>query len=133
MANAVARRLRKTMTPHEVRLWVQLRALKAQGFHIRRQAPLDRYIVDFLCLKAKLVIEVDGSQHGFERGLRHDAARDTRLADLGFLTLRFWNEDIRTNLAGVVETILHHCLTRQELFAQRPTRPCGPPSPEWEG
>ena len=114
MPNAIARRLRKTMTRHEALLWSQLRALRPQGVHIRRQAPIDRYIVDFLCLKAKLVIEIDGSQHGMEEGLQKDELRDARLSALGFLTVRFWNEDVATNLFGMVETILHHCRERQD-------------------
>ena len=114
MSNGIARRLRKTMTRQEVLLWSQLRVLRPQGFHIRRQAPIDRYIVDFLCLKAKLVIEIDGSQHGVEEGLARDEMRDARLAASGFMTLRFWNDEVTGNLNGVVETILHHCRERQD-------------------
>ena len=66
MANEVARSLRKHMTPQEIKLWCQLRYLNQQGFHFRRQAPLGNFIVDFLERKRRLVIEVDGSQHGFE-------------------------------------------------------------------
>ena len=101
------------MTRQEILLWSQLKVLRPQGFHFRRQAPLDRYIVDFLCLKAKLVIEVDGSQHGLEAGLVRDAIRDARLSALGFLTLRFWNEEVTSNLHWTVETILHRCRERQ--------------------
>ena len=113
MPNPLARSLRKTMTRQEVLLWSRLRALRPQGVHIRRQAPIERYIVDFLCLRARLVIEIDGNQHGSEEGLAKDALRDARLEKLGFGTLRFSNEEVMRNLNGVAETILHCCLDRQ--------------------
>jgi very-short-patch-repair endonuclease len=112
MANEVARRLRKTMTPQEVKLWVHLRALKGQGLHFRRQVPHEGYIVDFACLKSKLVIEIDGAQHGEPVKLRQDAERDTRLASAGFKVLRFWNNEVNQNLDGVVETIYREAVAR---------------------
>jgi very-short-patch-repair endonuclease len=105
MADARARKLRKTMTPQEVKLWVRLRELRQQGYHFRRQAPKGRYIVDFLCLRSRLIVEVDGAQHGFDGHVSHDAKRDSYFADRGFRTLRFWNNEINQNLDGVVETI----------------------------
>ena len=108
MANERARALRKSMTPQEVKLWVCLRRLRPQGFHFRRQAPLEGYILDFVCFKHRVIVEVDGSQHGFDAGLAHDTRRDAHFAALGFLTLRFWNHDVDGNLDGVVETILSH-------------------------
>jgi very-short-patch-repair endonuclease len=116
MANEIARRLRKTMTPQEVKLWVHLRALKDQGLHFRRQVPRDGFIVDFACLKSKLVIEVDGAQHGEPANLRHDAERDAILAAAGFRVVRFWNHEVNENLDGVVETIY------REAVARDPTR-----------
>jgi very-short-patch-repair endonuclease len=64
MANELARKLRKTMTPQEVKLWAHLRPLRDQGFKFRRQVPLRGYIVDFACFGARIIIEIDGSQHG---------------------------------------------------------------------
>ena len=61
MANEIARKLRKTMTPQEVKLWVHLRSWRRRGFHFRRQSPRDGFIVNFVCLKQKLVVEVDGA------------------------------------------------------------------------
>jgi len=104
MANERARALRKAMTPQEVKLWVQLRQLRSQGFHFRRRAPLEGYILDFVCFKHRLIVEVDGNQHGEDAGLAHDARRDARLAEQGFL--RFWNHEVDANLDGVVETIV---------------------------
>jgi very-short-patch-repair endonuclease len=106
MSVARARALRKTMTPQEVKLWVQLRKLRPEGFHFRRQAPVDGYILDFVCFKHRMIVELDGSQHADEDGLRRDARRDAHFAANGFRTLRFWNAEVDSNLHGVVETIL---------------------------
>jgi very-short-patch-repair endonuclease len=115
MANEIARALRKRMTPQEVKLWVHLRALKGQGFHFRRQVPRDGYIVDFACLKSKLVIEIDGAQHGEPGQLQRDAERDARLAAAGFKVLRFWNNEVNENLDGVVEKIYRHTAERRKI------------------
>ena len=106
MANEIARTLRERLTPQEVKLWVKLRELKTLGFHIRRQAPVGRYIVDFVSFRSQLVIEADGGHHGMPDGARSDQTRDAFLQSQGFRVLRFWNSDIDTNLAGVMESIL---------------------------
>jgi very-short-patch-repair endonuclease len=85
---------------------VKLRELKTFGFHSRRQAPVGRYIVDFVSFRSQLVIEADGGQHGMPDGVRSDQTRDAFLQSRGFRVLRFWNSDIDTNLAGVRESIL---------------------------
>jgi len=113
MANEVARSLRKTMTPQEVKLWVHLRALKEQGFHFRRQVPREGYIVDFACLKSKLIVEIDGAQHGAEPNADRDAKRDAKLAAAGFKVLRFWNSDVNDNIESVVETIYFEAESRK--------------------
>ena len=113
MANEIARRLRKTMTPQEVKLWVHLRALKEQGFHFRRQVPREGFIADFACLKAKLVVEVDGAQHGQPANMQRDAERDAKLAGAGFKVLRFWNNEVNENLDGVIETIYREAEARR--------------------
>ena len=109
MANSRARSLRKRMTPQEVKLWVRLRELKERGLHFRRQVPRLDYIVDFACLKRRILIEVDGSQHGVGSHVRRDQTRDRILAEDGFVTLRFWNAEIDRNLGGVVDTIFAAC------------------------
>jgi very-short-patch-repair endonuclease len=63
MANEIARKLRRTMTKQELKLWLHLRELRKQGFHFRRQVPIDGYIVDFACYHPKVAIEIDGGQH----------------------------------------------------------------------
>ncbi len=106
MANENARALRKRLTSQEVKLWMKLRELKGLGFHFRRQAPIGRYIVDFVSFQSRLVIEADGGQHGMPESARSDQLRDAFLQSQGFQVLRFWNSDIDANLEGVMESIL---------------------------
>jgi very-short-patch-repair endonuclease len=106
LANETARALRKRLTPQEVKLWVKLRELKGLGYHFRRQAPIGRYIVDFVSFRSRLVIEADGGQHGVPEAARSDQVRDAFLRSQGFRVIRFWNSDIDTNLSGVMESIL---------------------------
>ncbi|WP_029030451.1 endonuclease domain-containing protein [Salinarimonas rosea] len=101
----VARAQRKRMTRQEARLWVALRRLRPAGFTFRRQVPIGPYVVDFACLKARLVVEVDGAQHGFDAHLAGDGLRDARLAERGFLVLRFWNHQVDLELDSVMDTI----------------------------
>ena len=105
MANKQARRLRKTMTPQEVKLWVHLRALRERGIHFRRQVPREGYILDFACLKYGLAVELDGAGHGFHNRSVRDVERDRRLAEAGLEVLRFWNFDVDRNLVGVLDAI----------------------------
>jgi very-short-patch-repair endonuclease len=102
----VARRLRKRMTPQEVKLWVKLREQRLNGLHFRRQVPIGPYVVDFACLKHRLVAEIDGGQHSFDNAVAADRSRDLTLNSLGFRVHRFWNAEVDANLDGVVETIL---------------------------
>jgi len=85
---------------------MKLRELKALGFHFRRQVPIGRYIVDFASLRARIVVEIDGGQHGMHDGIRSDRERDAVLRSQGFRVLRFWNSDVDQNLNGVMESIL---------------------------
>ena len=100
-----ARALRKVMTPHEARLWVYLRSLRAEGFHFRRQAPLEGYFVDFVCFRSRLVIEADGGHHTESSQAAHDALRDLVLARAGFRVLRFFNDAVRYEPDGVNQAI----------------------------
>ncbi len=127
-----ARQLRKSMTPFEARLWLAVRALRGQGLHFRRQSPRDGYVVDFLCIRARLIVELDGDQHGHERQAAHDARRDAHFATAGFLTLRFWNAELRDNFDGVVETIFRTAMDRQRAFDEA-LRGKAPPLPSPRG
>ena len=101
-----ARRLRKNMTPEEVKLWVNLKVLNKQGYHFRRQAPLDGYILDFAEFTKRLIIEIDGSQHAEPEGVAKDKTRDAHFEAAGFQVLRFWNIDVNTEIDGVIHKIL---------------------------
>jgi len=105
MPNEIARKLRKSMTRQEVKLWVRLRELRELGFHFRRQSPIASYIVDFECRRSRVVVEVDGNQHGFDDHRARDSAHDRALNEMGYRVLRFANYDIDRNMDGVLETI----------------------------
>ena len=94
------------MTPQEVKLWVKLRELRPLGFHFRRQAPIGRYIVDFASFGSRIVVEIDGGQHGLPKGAQVDRERDAFVRSQGFQVLRYWNSDVDQNLEGVMESIL---------------------------
>jgi very-short-patch-repair endonuclease len=106
-----ARRLRRQATPQEVILWSRLRSGRFYGLKFRRQHPLGRYVVDFICLEKKLIIELDGWQHKEERREWYDQERSTWLQSLGFRVLRFWNNEVNDNLNGVmlkIEEVVSH-------------------------
>jgi very-short-patch-repair endonuclease len=97
-----ARELRRTMTDAERHLWRHLR-LRSLGFHFRRQVPVGAFVVDFACLRRKLIIEVDGGQH---LDSQEDEIRDHWLREQGYRMLRFWNHEVLANVEGVLETVL---------------------------
>ena len=107
MANERARELRRTMSVPERKLWRALSNRKAGDLRFRRQHPMGNYIVDFVCLERKLVIEVDGSQHGEVEQMAHDQRRTDWLSNEGYRVIRFWASEVICNLEGVVETIMH--------------------------
>jgi very-short-patch-repair endonuclease len=92
------------MTKAEGRIWSRLRAHRFQGYSFRRQLPIGSYIADFVCLDARLIIEIDGGQHASTEAER-DKKRDAWLRSQGFTILRYWNNDVLTNLTGVLEHI----------------------------
>lgn len=91
--------LRKNMTEEEVILWTQLKNSNLNN-KFRRQVSIGKYIADFYCVKRKLVIEIDGSQHIDNK--EYDKERESYMKSLGIKTIRFWNGDIRKNLNGVL-------------------------------
>ncbi|MBP0580069.1 endonuclease domain-containing protein [Labrys sp. LIt4] len=102
---ANARRLREQATDPERILWHHLERIPIYGTHFRRQAPIDRYVVDFASHKAGLIIELDGEQHGFDQNRPHDTRRTAFLESQGYRVIRFWNHELRSNLEGVLDTI----------------------------
>src|SRR5437588_2005341 len=100
-----ARRLRRDTTDAERKLWLRLRRLPVGGSHFRRQATIGPYFADFACHRSRLVIELDGGQHNEARGIAADAQRTADLNARGYRVLRFWNNDVLTDVEGVMETI----------------------------
>ena len=113
-----ARTLRKNMTEAERKLWGRLRGQQL-GIRFRRQAILGRYIVDFVCLDPKIIIEVDGSQHADD--VHYDEQRTKWLESLGYRVLRYWNNEVLQQLDIVLEAIWKACFDFPH--------PASPPSP----
>ena len=101
-----AQKLRRDMTREERRLWYNF--LRQLPVTINRQKVLGQYIVDFYCASAKLVIELDGSQHFEETGISSDRKRDAYLTGMGLKVLRYSNADINRNFIGVCEDIMRY-------------------------
>ena len=99
-----ARQLRRDSTDAERALWRLVRGRRFSDYKFRRQVPLGLYIVDFVCLEQKLVVEIDGGQHSEAVG--YDSARTEWLESQGFRVLRFWNNEALSNSDGMVEVIL---------------------------
>ncbi|CDZ56144.1 endonuclease domain-containing protein [Neorhizobium galegae] len=108
---ANARRMRKALTDAELKLWNELRAHRLMGLSFRRQVPIAGYIVDFACPTHRLIIEVDGSQHGNDDDLRYDRDRTRRLEQDGWTVLRFWNDGVLKD----IDNVCLHILTVAEL------------------
>ena len=99
-----AKRLRRNQTDAERLLWFRLCDRRFEGLKFKRQVPIYQYVVDFCCADARLIIELDGGQHGVRQEV--DTLRTKKLEELGYLVLRFWNNDIFDNIDGVLEAIL---------------------------
>lgn len=103
---AFAKVLRANPTDAERLLWSRLRGKRLGPLRFRRQQAIGPYIADFFCPSARLVIELDGGQHGTKDGVLHDEARTRFLHARGYRVLRFWNGDVLRNLDGIVAVIL---------------------------
>ena len=114
---AQVRRLRRNQTDAERVLWFRLRDRRLAGWKFKRQVSIDRFIVDFCCVDAKLIVELDGGQH--DTNGERDADRTRILEAMGYLVLRFWNHNVLENTEGVLESVL------STVSRHRP----GPPHP----
>ena len=85
-------------------LWFRLRDRRLAGWKFKRQVSIDRFVVDFFCSDAKLIVEIDGGQH--DQNSERDANRTKILEAMGYLVVRFWNNDVMRNTDGVLEAIL---------------------------
>ena len=103
-----ARNLRKRSTDAENTIWKYLRANRLKGLKFRRQAPIGRYIADFVCHEKKVIIELDGGQHSEKP--EEDQARDEWFRKEGFRVLRFWNNDVLSQTEVVLEAIVKECV-----------------------
>ena len=122
-----ARNLRKNQTDAESALWAELRSRQLSGHRFKRQHPIGPYIVDFVCLESNLVVELDGGQH--QISIEYDAERSKYLNQHGFSVLRFWNNQVLTEIEGVKEAILL-ALTR---YTEKPNPHPNPLPCEGEG
>ncbi len=107
----LAQKLRTAATPAERKLWQQLRQRNIAASRFRRQHPIGPYVVDFICLERKLIVELDGGQHAEPDTEAADKVRTDWLAARGFRVIRFWNNEVMSNRRGVLEAI-HAELTR---------------------
>ena len=105
---AIAKKLRINSTDTEKYLWKYLRGRQLEGFKFRRQHPIGKYIVDFINIERKIIIEVDGGQH-LEN--KKDKLRDKWLKEQGYEVLRFWDNEVLTNVEGVLEVIKEKILS----------------------
>jgi very-short-patch-repair endonuclease len=99
----IARKLRSRMTDAERKLWLALRDRRFEAFKFRRQVPIGPYVADFLCFEERLILEIDGGQHA---GSKRDERRDGWFAENGFRVVRFWNNDVLSNLEGVLTLLV---------------------------
>ena len=128
-----ANKLRRSMTKAEACLWKYvLKARLMKGYQFRRQRPVQYYIADFMCKKLKLIVEVDGITHHFEKNYLHDLKRQADLESLGFKVIRFLDADILGNIEGVkleLERVVEELeLVHPELKKVHPL--CPPPAGE---
>ena len=98
-----AKKLRKTQTSQELKLWISFRDRRFSNFKFRRQVPIGHYIVDFVCFERKLMVELDGSQHLDQK--LYDESRDDFLRGQGFRVLRFWNHEVDLKYQEILERI----------------------------
>ena len=106
-----ARNLRKQSTDAERKLWGLLRSGQLRGFRFRREHPIAGYIVDFVCLKANLVVELDGGQHADSAAIAYDAERTRQLEQLKLRVLRVWDNDVLKDPDAVLGAIIRELTT----------------------
>jgi very-short-patch-repair endonuclease len=121
-----ARRLRRDQTDAERIRWSRLRDRRLNGLKFKRQVPIDRYIADFCCPDARLIVELDGGHHSADE--EADAKRTAVLESCGYLVLRYWNNDVTKNLDGVLEDIVA-TLSRTPNVTLAPSAPHPGPLP----
>jgi very-short-patch-repair endonuclease len=120
--NSKAKTLRRNQTEAEKALWHRLRNRGLEGYKFRRQVPIGPYVADFVCMAARLIVEIDGGQHAEQ--VVYDQDRERFLRNEGYEVVRYWNNDVLSNLDGVLTTLtltltLTLSLRERELGAKR--------------
>jgi very-short-patch-repair endonuclease len=103
MSRDFAKQLRRNLTPAEWRFWHAVKSRQLSGAKFRRQVPVGPYVADFLCVSARLIVEIDGGQHS--EAVDADAARSRYLETQGYRVSRFWKNDVMTNLEGALKIV----------------------------
>jgi very-short-patch-repair endonuclease len=119
---SLPRILRQQPTLFEVRFWRIIHPIRQAGWHFRKQAPIGRYVVDFVCHHARLVVEIDGDSHHSEDGMARDEVRTGFLESEGYRLLRFTNLEVMQNADAVYLAVV------EALGASGPTPSRPPPS-----
>ncbi len=127
-----AKQLRGSMTCAETLLWRYLKAHRLEALSFRRQAPMGAYIVDFVCHRARLVVEVDGASHDFESRQQRDRIRDAWLETRDYRVLRLTDSDVLDNLAGALSLIhgIAQARLRNKVIAESANTPLPNPPPQ---
>ena len=102
-----AKEMRSNMTTAEAEMWYRLRAKRFFGLKFKRQVPIGNYIVDFLCPEKMVIIELDGGQHNENQNITKDNERTEYLTSLGYTVIRYWNNDVQTNIDSVLEDLMN--------------------------
>jgi very-short-patch-repair endonuclease len=105
----VAKKLRRNATVGERLLWFHLRNRKVDGHKFKRQHPIGRYVVDFVCTDKKLVIEIDGCSHFNDEARERDRRRQEWLEENGYIVMRFWGDEVKVDMLSVLERIRVKC------------------------
>ncbi|MGN0542599.1 MAG: endonuclease domain-containing protein [Acutalibacteraceae bacterium] len=113
-----SQKLRKNMTKEERHLWYDF--LKELPVNFNRQKVIGNYIVDFYCAKAKIVIELDGSQHYYDEGKEKDLKRDRFLSSLGLTVLRYSNDDVNNSFESVCQDIFNNLVMKKAIASPSP-------------
>jgi very-short-patch-repair endonuclease len=119
-AREQAKTLRREMTDSEKKIWQMLRSHQIEGHQFRRQVPFGRYIADFVCHEAKLIVEIDGGQHNLSS--EREVLRTRFLESQGYRVLRFWNNEVLENLDGVQTVIARELALRSPPPNPPPSR-----------
>ncbi|WP_082561311.1 endonuclease domain-containing protein [Devosia sp. Root685] len=117
--DSLPRKLRRQPTPPEIRFWRLIHPLREAGWHFRKQSPIGRYVVDFVCHRAKLIVEIDGDSHYLPEGMARDVVRTRFLVGEGFRVVRFTNSDVMTAEEGVYLEVVRG-LESTEVTPSRP-------------